>query len=128
MFKFQRYFSLTSAVALVAVIVVLVTLYRQNAFDDLVESASQQNAVLAHALANSIWPRIESFPRSTPSTNGEDIPARREADEIGATVVELTAGLPVLKIKVYTTEGITIYSSETKQIAYAHASGRTNML
>lgn len=42
--------------------------------------------------------------------------ARRQADEIAATVAELTAGLPVLKIKIYTTEGITIHSSETKQI------------
>ncbi len=47
MFKLLRHFSLTSAVAILAVTVVLVILYRHNAMDDLVDIAERQNVALA---------------------------------------------------------------------------------
>ncbi len=46
MFKLLRYFSLTSAVAILSVTIVLVVLYRHNAVNDLVEIAERQNVAL----------------------------------------------------------------------------------
>ena len=61
MFKLLRYFSLTSAVAILTVTVALVVLYRHNAVNDLVENAENQSVALARSFANTIWPRFSDY-------------------------------------------------------------------
>ncbi len=58
MFRLLRYFSITSAIVLITVTIVLVIFYRQTAIDEMVGMAERQNAVLARAFANAIWPRF----------------------------------------------------------------------
>ncbi len=58
MFRLLRYYSITSAVAIVAVTVVLVAFFRQHEVAQLIESAEGQNVVLARSFANTIWPRF----------------------------------------------------------------------
>ena len=65
MFKLLRHFSLTSAVAILSVTVVLVILFRQTAVNELVELAENHNVVSApeeHASGAFLfgWERPES--------------------------------------------------------------------
>ena len=54
MFNLIRYFSLASAVAIVAVTVILVALYHRHSVNELIASAENGNATLARAFATAL--------------------------------------------------------------------------
>ena len=101
MFKLIRYYSLASAVAILATTVVLVVLFRQNAVNELIYTAESQNVALARSFANTIWPRFSSYVASASGEDGEALSARSETREIHDAISSITAGLPVLKVKIY---------------------------
>ncbi len=108
MFGLLRYFSIASAVALIAVTFALVYLYRDNAMEELIASAEYQNIALARSFANILWPRFSHYVMTVPETDGDGLRARPETAEIDEAVRTLTAGLPVLKVKIYNLDGRTI--------------------
>ncbi len=116
MFNLRRYFSLTCAAALVVVTVVLLMLYRQNAVGALVESAEAQNVTLARSFANILWPRFADYVTSVSKVDGDTLRARPETRELDEAIRTLTVGLPVLKVKIYNLDGVTIYSSQPSQM------------
>ncbi len=116
MFNLRRYFSLTCAAALVVVAVVLLLLYRQNALGALVESAEGQNVTLARSFANILWPRFAGYVTSVSTADGDALRARPETREIHDALISLTLGLPVLKVKIYNLDGLTVYSSQPSQM------------
>ncbi len=116
MFKLLRYFSFTSTAAIVGITAVLAVLYWQHMGDDLIESAENQNVALARSFANTIWPRLSSYVTSVSGLDGDALRARPETREIHETLKTLTAGLPVLKVKIYNLDGITVFSSQASQI------------
>ncbi len=108
MFGLLRYFSIASAVALIAVTFALVYLYRDNAMEELVVSAEGQNVILARSFANNLWPRFSDYVMTVTETEGDKLRARPETAKIDEAVRTLTAGLPVLKVKIYNLDGRTI--------------------
>ncbi len=116
MFRLIRYYSLASAVAILAATVVLVVLYRQNAVNELIETAEIENVALARSFANIIWPKFSPYIASVSGQDGDALRARPETRQIHAALVSITAGLPVLKVKIYDLDGLTVYSSEPSQI------------
>ncbi len=115
MFRLVRFFLLTSVIAM-AVIAGAVVLYRQNEVERLIVFAEGHNVVLARSFANTIWPRFSSYIRSTPGLNGDSLQTRPETREIHEVLKTLTTGLPVLKVKIYNLDGLTVYSSEFGEI------------
>ena len=116
MFRLLRYFSLTSALALLAVTLVLAYLYRQNAVTELIELAERQNVILARSLSNVIWPRFSNYVKGASGLDGDALRARPETRQIHRTLDRLTVGLPVVKVKIYHSGGLTVYSSQADQI------------
>ncbi len=116
MFKLLRHFSITSAIAILAVTVVLVILYRHNAMDNLVDIAERQNVALARSFANTIWPQFSAYVGSVPGLDGDALRVRPETRQIHVALMTLTAGLPVLKVKIYNLDGLTVFSSQASQI------------
>ncbi len=115
MFQLLRYFSLTSAIVIAVVIVVMVLFYRQAAVSDLVASAESHNVSLARSFANTIWPDIAEYV-TTVDEDGDGLRRRPETRILDRTLRTLTDGLPVLKIKIYNLDGLTVYSSEAGQM------------
>ena len=116
MFRLLRYFSLTSGIALVAVAIVLAYFYREHAVDDLVDITERKNETLARSFANAIWPSLAPYLASAGALDGDALRARDETRELHETLRRLTADLPVLKVKIYDLEGLTVYSSESAEI------------
>ncbi|MFQ6017423.1 MAG: sensor histidine kinase [Kiloniellaceae bacterium] len=114
-FRLIRFFFLTSAVAATAITVAFV-LYRQNEIDRLVEFAENQNVALARSFANTIWPRFSSFVASAAGSDRDALRARPEIRDIQEAMKKVASGLPVLKVKIYNLEGLTVYSSEPSEI------------
>ena len=116
MFKLLRHFSVASAVAILSVTVVLVILYRETAVNELVGLAENQNVALARSFANTIWPQFSPYISSVSGFDGDALRARPETRQIHEALKELSAGLPVLKVKIYNLDGLTVFSSQASQI------------
>lgn len=116
MFRLLRYFSLTSLAAFLIVTVVLAQLYRRNAEDDLFALGESRNTTLARALSNSLWPEFGPFVHAVSGLDGDAIRGRAETARLRQAVLTQMSGTDVIKVKVYNLEGLTVFSTEEKQI------------
>ena len=115
MFRLVRFFLITSAMAAAAVTVAVIV-YRQNEVDRLIGFAERQNVTLAQSFANTIWPRFAGFVTSAAELGQDALRARPEIREIHEAVQTASSGLPILKIKIYNLEGLTVYSTDLAEI------------
>lgn len=116
MFNLLRYFSLTSAVIMAIAAIGLGTAYRQYAIGQLVATAEGQNVSLAQTFSNTIWSRFSAHVGSAAHPDRDGLIDHPQTRRIHEAVQTLTAGTPVLKVKIYDLDGHTVYSSEASQI------------
>ena len=114
MSKLLRYFALASAVAIVAATAILIVVYENIAKSDMIASVEQQNVFLGESIANSIWPQFEGFLRTF--ADADALRSRPEIQALNEALLLLTKNLPVLRVKSYNLDGLTVYSSEAGQI------------
>ena len=116
MLKVFRYSSFVGLVAVVAVTVALSWFYRRLAFDALVETETRANVALTKAFANSIWSSYAGFVAQAGRIPAADLPQRAELQQLRRDLKLLAQGLDVVKVKVYDTEGLTVFSTDARQI------------
>ncbi len=125
MFQILRYFSITSFLVILVVAlatIVLVAFYRQLTVTELVELGQSRNVAMTQAFANSIWPRFAPYLTSVVQTEGNDLRARPETAQIRGAVIALMHDLPVLKVKIYNLDGLTVFSTDEKEIGMVELS------
>ena len=115
-FNLLRYFSAASAVIVVVMALGLGGAYRGQAVSELVAAAEVQNVGLAQSFSNTIWPRFSSHVTAISDADGGALRAHPQTRRIHEAVQILTAGTPVLKVKIYDVDGLTVYSSDAGQI------------
>ncbi|WP_053005714.1 ATP-binding protein [Kiloniella spongiae] len=125
MFRLLRYFSITSALAILLVTFILSFLYWEKENTQLTNIIETQNVALAQSFANIIWPRYSNYVNSVSGLDGDNLRVRPETWDIHRRLRSLTKGTPILKIKMYDLNGLTIYSSEFAQIGDSKV-GNTN--
>jgi diguanylate cyclase (GGDEF)-like protein len=114
--KLFRYSSFAGLIALVAVTVALSWFYRRLAFDALVETETRANVALTRAFANSIWPSYAAFVGAAGKIPPSELPKRAEIRRLDGELKLLAHGLDVVKVKVYDTNGLTVFSTDPRQI------------
>ncbi len=115
-FPLLRYFTITSLTAFVLVGVSLVTFYRQIAVRELTEIGESKNAALTQTFSNVIWPEFAPFLISASDLSADAIRAHPETARLRQVVFEQMQGLSVIKVKIYTLDGKTVFSTEESQI------------
>ena len=90
--------------------------FRHYEIIELIDTAEKQNVSLARSFANTIWPRFSPYLKSVSGLDGDTLRARPETREIHQALKKLTAGLPVLKVNIYSRGGIVLYSSDLSLI------------
>ncbi len=116
MLKVFRYSSFVGLVAVIVVTVALSWFYRRLAFDALVETETRSNVALTKAFANSIWPSYAAFVGQAGTLPAADLPQRDEIRQLRRDLKLLAQGLDVVKVKVYDTRGLTVFSTDARQI------------
>ena len=116
-FRLVRFYTTTSLVAFVIVAVLLGALFRKLSIDGLLNGYEIEHVNHAHILANEMWD--EDFGPAILAMAGKSAAEVRAAPQIPAIhqkVLMLLKNTSIFKIKVYAPGGMTIYSTELKQI------------
>ena len=116
MFNLLRHFSIASAIVVVLVTTTLAVLNNRHESRELVETAENNNVTLAHSFANILRPQFFEYISTITETDGDSIRAHPTTQAIDQAIRELTRGLPVLKVKIYNLDALTVYSSDFSQI------------
>lgn len=116
LFKLLRYFSLTSLIGVAIVTACLILTYRALTVRHLVDHESRANAALSRAFANTVWTRYRSFVLGTPGRTREALLTDPALPQLRADVLSKMRGLQIVKIKVYNLAGLTVFSTDERQI------------
>jgi signal transduction histidine kinase len=116
LFPLLRFFAVAGFLVTSVASVVLVVHNSAHHSTSLIRMAESQNSALGRAFSNEILLEYGTYLGSVGNLSGDALRARPETTLIDARLRDLVAGLSVLKVKIYNTEGLTIYSSEPAQI------------
>jgi len=115
MFNLTRYYSIASLVCIIIAAAVLGMVYRKLSVQSLMRMAEDRNAALTHMFSNALGHRL--MPLLTMGIGGTaPDPAGAEVAGLRREVVALMGGTGAVKVKIYTLQGLTIFSTEEKQI------------
>jgi len=116
MLNLLRYSQLLALAVLLAVVVALSLLYRGLVFDAMIEAETHASVALTKTFANAIWPAHASFVKRAVSLDRPSLAGRAEIAALDQDLRQLSAGLSVVKVKIYDLNGLTVYSSDASQI------------
>ncbi len=116
MFPLLRYFSLASFLALTLVAIIIVLMNRALAFAQLEERGEITNVTLTQVFGNSMWPRFRDYVATSSRLDAEALRSRHETVELRETIEALIHDLPILKVKIYNLDGLTVYSTDESEI------------
>ena len=123
MLKLLRYSQLAALAVLIAVVVALSLLHRGLLSDSIVDSETHANVALTKTFANAIWPSHAAFVGRAGSLDRATLAGRQEVAALDRDLRRLSDGLNVVKVKIYDLNGLTVYSTDPRQIGQDY-SGR----
>ena len=115
-FRYLGSFWFGSAIAILVLAFVLIGSYQYASISRVTEGADRLNTSLATAFSNSVWERVAIYVNQVSDTSPETLRRRLETATIHEEILRLTHGSPVLKIKIYDLDGLTVYSSDAREI------------
>ena len=115
-FRLTRHFSIASFLGIFFVLVVLLLFYRHFALNALTDHETRDNVALAQVFANTIWPNHAAYVRSASAIPKAELAQRPEAVQLRQDVLRQMTGLTVVKVKIYNLDGLTVFSTDPKQI------------
>ncbi len=114
--KLLRYSLAAGLAAVLVAVVALTLLYRGLVLDSLLEGETRANVTLTRTFANAIWPEHAAFVMNAGRMPRAELATRREIADLGFQLRMLKAGTNVVKVKIYDTNGLTVFSSDPRQI------------
>ncbi len=115
MFNLTRYFSIASLVCIIVAAAILGAVYRQVSVQSLMSMAEDRNAALTNVFGNALWHRFTPLLAAGNNGRASD-PAGPEVTAMRRELVALMRDSDVAKVKLYTLKGLTVFSTEIKQI------------
>ncbi len=109
-------FALFAGLVVIAASMLLISMYREVAGDDLNEMAARSNVALARVFSNAVWDAHAGFLTTAHFLTPEAIRRHPETRSIRESVLMRMRGLSILKIKIYDLNGLTVFSTDPSQI------------
>ena len=116
MFRLARFFAITSLAVLILGAAALGWLYRQTALEGLIRLERDKDVALTQSFANTLWPEFAAFLASVEGLSGEELRARPETAHLRTIILEQLSGLEIVKVKIYSRDGLTVFSTQEEQI------------
>ena len=115
-FKLTRFFSVTSLIGIAVVTACLFWTYRSLTERHLIDHEGRANADLTRAFANTVWARYRGFVIDSVGRSREALSADPAVAQLRVDVLTQMNGLQIAKIKIYNVDGLTVFSTDAKQI------------
>lgn len=115
-FRLLRYYTIISLASMIVTSFLLGSWVRQISVDNLIQSEERNNIALTQVLSHSVWPQFQSFLYSADQLSADEIRKHPKTESLDRFINEQVRDLHVLKIKIYNLDGLTIFSSDFKQI------------
>ncbi len=124
MFRLTKYYLIIGIPWIIVSIIGVTWVYRLVAFEDLKKLTEANTITLTKTLANVIWPQISNIIAVTVKHPEDDHDHKAHVRQtlsmlstmLDEPVVELIKGTSVLKIKIFDSNGLTVYSSDPSNI------------
>lgn len=118
------HFILTALLGIALVAVALAAFYYFMAVRDLEQAGERHNETLGQTLSNFMWPSIAPLLQPPEDAGADELRALPAVSKLHAALLEQLSGLGVFKIKLYTLDGYTVFSTEPTQIGEAQPENR----
>jgi diguanylate cyclase (GGDEF)-like protein len=115
-FRLVRYFALTSLMGVLLVLSPLLYFYRDFATEALEQHETRDNVAITHIFASTLWPRHSAYVTTAHTLSKEALRTHPQVALIRADVLRQMKGLSVVKVKIYDLHGLTVFSTDEKQI------------
>jgi diguanylate cyclase (GGDEF)-like protein/PAS domain S-box-containing protein len=116
-FKLLRYFTTTSLVAFIVVAGLLGYVFRTLSVSAMLGEYEHQHTNIAKLLANQIWDRhFDKFIIETEGKTASEVKQMPQIPLINKEMTLLLKGSSIFKIKLYNRLGVTVFSTDPKQI------------
>jgi diguanylate cyclase (GGDEF)-like protein len=115
-FRLIRYFSVSSLLGILVVLAVLLFFYRHFSINALMDHETRGNIALARVFANTIWPNHAAYVKGASAIPKAELAQSPEIDPLRRDVLRQMTGLNVVKVKIYNLAGLTVFSTDPKQI------------
>lgn len=116
MFPLVRYFSLISAVVVGVAMVGVTIALTQITTEQLIEQRQNANLGLTRVFSSSVWQQFRNHVQSSAGLDGDALRAHPRTSELLQSVKDMMRGLSVVKVKVYSLNGNTVFSTEAAQM------------
>ena len=115
-FRLTRYFSLTALVGLIAVTACLIWTFRDLTERHLIDHESRANADLTRAFANTVWAQYRGFVLASAGRTRDQLIADPTLNQLRTDTTAMMGGLQIAKIKIYNLQGLTVFSTDERQV------------
>ena len=115
-FQLLRYFALTSLIGVLVVLAPLLYFYRDFATEALEQHETHDNVVITQIFASTFWPRHAEHVKNAHNLSKEELQQSPSVAKFREDVLQQMKGLSVVKVKVYDLKGMTVFSTDVKQI------------
>ena len=117
MFNLSRYFSLLSLALIAVASVLLLTYYRHNALGQLLALEQARATEFTQLFENSLWAEFKPLVEAAkPTDSAETLRQRAEHSRLHQALSRMAQGTTLLKVKIYAPSGMTVFSSDPRQI------------
>ena len=116
MFRLLRYFTITGSITCLILAIILGAVLNTLQVRSLISEAEKQNEALSRLLANTIERILPTYLDTPEKIDPQSLRERQIVKTLDELFHSLTVGLNLLKIKIYNTDGLTLYSSDSSQI------------
>ncbi|HEV7801622.1 MAG TPA: bifunctional diguanylate cyclase/phosphodiesterase [Burkholderiales bacterium] len=115
-FRLTRHFSVTSLLGLLVVLGVLLAFYRHAAMTAIMDQEARANEAITQVFANTLWPTYDVYLGHAGTLPLAEMQTRPEAGLLHDDVMRQMRGLNIAKVKIYDLSGLTVFSTDPKQI------------
>ena len=124
MFKLLRLFSIASLLSIIAATVGLSLLQRQLAIADVTRLGEAGNVDITRVFANAYTEPLREFMALAPTLTADQLKIHPQTTRLHDSIRGAVSGTDIVKIKAYTLDGRTVYSSQARQIGEDKSANR----
>ena len=125
LFRLLPYFTIASGIAFILVASVVLFTYRELNVRHMASEIESSNQSMARVFGNILWSKYADYVMHRAPKTASELRVRPETQTFDADLRQLTDGLDIIKVKIYRLDGLTVYSSNQRDIGKSKSNNQS---